>query len=183
MAIPSCSHTRLPRHSKAVSPISMHTRKAIPPWPQSIVSTQVGRSDKVSLSGAYAHLFCVLRMGSSDHSLSYHFPEFLRDASLQVLSSTRALAPHGKYCDFYRGLNETPLSDFTAFSVQSFSQVFDLLTSAMMNAGCLELGDGTRITDEQERQALMKELRHFAEQGLLFLMSEWVVRRPLYARL
>ncbi|KAN0132793.1 S-adenosyl-L-methionine-dependent methyltransferase [Lactarius tabidus] len=115
--------------------------------------------------------------------LSYHFPEFLRDASLQVLSSTRALAPHGKYCDFYRGLNETPLSDFTAFSVQSFSQVFDLLTSAMMNAGCLELGDGTRIADEQERQALMKELRHFAEGGLLFLMSEWVVRRPLYTRL
>lgn len=125
----------------------------------------------------------VLHMGSPYHSLSYHFPEFLRDASLQVLTSTRALAPHGKYCDVYRGLNETPLSDFTAFSVQSFSQVFDLLTSAMMNAGCLELGDGTRIADEEERQVLMKELRNFAEGGLLFLMSEWVVRRPLYARL
>jgi len=115
--------------------------------------------------------------------LSYHFRDMLRDASFQLLSSTRALAPTGQYCDFYRGLNETPLSEFTAFSLQSFSQVFDVLTSAMMDAGCLELGDGTRIADEVERLALMKELRHFAEGGLLFLMSEWVVRRPLAARL
>ena len=126
---------------------------------------------------------CSLLMGSFDHSLSYHFREMLQDASLQVLTSTRALAPTGKYCDLYKGRNETSLSDFTAFSLQSFSQVFNVLTSAMMNAGCLELGDGTRIADEEERQALMKELRHFAEGGLLFLMSEWVVRRPLGARL
>ena len=49
----------------------------------------------------------------------------------------------------------------------------------MMKAECLELGDGSRITDEEERQALMRELRDFAEGGLLFLMSEWVVVRPL----
>lgn len=103
----------------------------------------------------------------------------LQDASLQVLSSTRALAPHGEYCASHKGLNGTSLSEFTAFSLQSFSQVFNLLTSAMMEAGCLELGDGTRIADEQERQALMKELRHFAEGGILFLLSEWVVVRPL----
>lgn len=107
----------------------------------------------------------------------------LRDASLQLLSSTRALAPTGQYCDLYKGLNETPLSEFKAFSLQSFSQVFDVLTSAMMDAGCLELGDGTQIADEVERLVLMKELRHFAEGGLLFLMSEWVSRRPLAATL
>lgn len=103
----------------------------------------------------------------------------LQEASLQLLSSTRALAPSGEYCAFHKGLNGTSLEEFSAFSLQSFSQVFDILTLAMMKAGCLELGDGTRIADEEERKALMKELRHFAEGGLLFLLSEWVVVRPL----
>ncbi len=103
----------------------------------------------------------------------------LQDASLQVFSSTRALVPHGEYCASHKGLNGTSLSEFTAFSIQSFSQVFNVLTSAMMKAGCLELGDGTRIADEEERQALMKELRDFAEGGILFLLSEWVAVRPL----
>jgi len=49
----------------------------------------------------------------------------------------------------------------------------------MMKEGCLEFGDGTRIADEEERQALMKELRDFVEGGIFFLMSEWVVVRPL----
>jgi len=49
----------------------------------------------------------------------------------------------------------------------------------MMKEGCLEFGDGTRIADEEGRQALMKELRDFAEGGIFFLMSEWVVMRPL----
>ncbi|KAH9074951.1 hypothetical protein EDB83DRAFT_2515824 [Lactarius deliciosus] len=111
--------------------------------------------------------------------LSYRFREMLQDASLQVLSSTRALAPHGEYCSSHKGLNGTSLSEFTAYSFQSFSQVLNVVTSAMMKAGCLELGDGTRIADEEERKALMKELRHFVERGILLPLSEWVVVRPL----
>jgi len=53
------------------------------------------------------------------------------------------------------------------------------MTSAMMKAGCLELGDGTRIVDEEERKALMKELRDFVEGGIFLPLSEWVVVRPL----
>ncbi|KAH9169470.1 hypothetical protein EDB89DRAFT_1908615 [Lactarius sanguifluus] len=59
------------------------------------------------------------------------------------------------------------------------SQVLNVVTSAMMTAGCLELGDGTRITDEEERKALMRELRVFVERGVLLPLSEWVVVRPL----
>ncbi|KAI9458398.1 hypothetical protein BJY52DRAFT_1186879 [Lactarius psammicola] len=112
-------------------------------------------------------------------SLSYHLRKMLQDASLQVLSSTRALAPHGEYCASHKGLNGTSLSEFTAFSVQNLSEIINVLTSALMKAGCLELGDGTRIIDEEERQALVKMLRDFMEGGILFLMSEWVVVRPL----
>ncbi|KAH9057430.1 S-adenosyl-L-methionine-dependent methyltransferase [Lactarius vividus] len=110
--------------------------------------------------------------------LSYHFQKMFQDASFQVLSSTRALAPHGGYCMSHRGLNGTSLSEYTAFSLQNFSQVTNVLTSAMMEAGGLEFGDGTRIADEHGRQVLMKELRDFAEGGILLLMSEWVVMRP-----
>ncbi len=72
-------------------------------------------------------------------SISYHSRKMLQDTSLQVLSSTRALVLHGEYCASHKGLNGTSLSEFTAFSLQSFSQSLDVLTSAMMKAGCLEL--------------------------------------------
>ncbi|KAH9074935.1 S-adenosyl-L-methionine-dependent methyltransferase [Lactarius deliciosus] len=110
--------------------------------------------------------------------LSYHLRKMLQDASFQVLSSTRALAPHGEYCASHKGLNGTSISGYTSFSLQNFSQVMNVLTSAMMEAGGLEFGDGTRIAGEDERQVLMKELRDFAEGGIVLLMSEWVVMRP-----
>ena len=103
----------------------------------------------------------------------------LQDASLQVFSSTRALVPHGEYCASYKGLKGTSLSEFTVSSSQSISQILNVMTSAMMKAGCLELGDGTRIVDEEERKALMKELRDFVEGGILLPLSEWVAVRPL----
>ncbi|KAH8995095.1 hypothetical protein EDB86DRAFT_3102816 [Lactarius hatsudake] len=111
--------------------------------------------------------------------LSYRFREMLQDASLQALSSTRALAPHGEYCSSHKGLSGTSLSEFATYSFQSFSQVLNVVTLAMMKAGCLELGDGTRIADEGERKSLMKELRHFVERGIFLSLSEWVVVRPL----
>ncbi|KAH8989476.1 hypothetical protein EDB92DRAFT_1868520 [Lactarius akahatsu] len=96
----------------------------------------------------------------------------LQDASLRVLLSTCALAPHGKYSSSHKGLNWTSLSEFATSSSQSLSQTPDVVTLAMMKAGCLELGDGTRIADEEERKALMKELRHFMERGILLPLSE-----------
>ncbi|KAH8988428.1 hypothetical protein EDB86DRAFT_3081541 [Lactarius hatsudake] len=92
-----------------------------------------------------------------DIGLSYHFQKMLQDASLQVLSSTRALAPHGEYCLSHKGPNETSLSEFTVSSSQSLSHILDSVTLAMMKTGCLELGDGIRIADEEERKALMRE--------------------------
>ncbi|KAH9066936.1 hypothetical protein EDB83DRAFT_2314929 [Lactarius deliciosus] len=103
----------------------------------------------------------------------------LQDASLQVLSSTRVLAPHGEYCSSYKGPNETSLSEFTVSSSQSLSHALDSVTLAMMKAGCLELGDGSRIADEEERKALMREVQHFVEGGIFVPLSEWVVVRPL----
>ncbi|KAI9458376.1 S-adenosyl-L-methionine-dependent methyltransferase [Lactarius psammicola] len=112
--------------------------------------------------------------------LSYHFRKMLQDVSLQVLSSTRALAPYGEYCGSHKGLNGTSFSEFTESSSQSFSQILNAMTSAMMKAGCLELGDGTRIADEEGRKALMKELRDFVvEGGIFYTLSEWVAVRPL----
>ncbi|KAH9057416.1 S-adenosyl-L-methionine-dependent methyltransferase [Lactarius vividus] len=111
--------------------------------------------------------------------LSYHFRKMLQDVSLQVLSSTRALAPHGGYCSSHKGLNGTSLSEFATSSSRSLSQVLNVVTLAMMKAGCLELGDGTRIADEEERKALMRELQHCLERGIFLSMSEWVVVRPL----
>src|SRR6266702_1493392 len=56
MVIPCCSRTRILHHSKVKSPISWHTRKASPRWPQSIAYSRVGRSGKVLSSGSRTHL-------------------------------------------------------------------------------------------------------------------------------
>ncbi|KAI9440863.1 S-adenosyl-L-methionine-dependent methyltransferase [Lactarius indigo] len=114
-----------------------------------------------------------------DMGLSYHLRKMLQDASLQVLSSTRALAPHGEYCSSHKGLDGTSLSEFTASSSQSLFQALNSVSSAMMEVGCLKLGDGTRIADEEERKGLMKEVRHCLEGGIFLPLSEWVVVRPL----
>ncbi|KAH9024116.1 hypothetical protein EDB84DRAFT_1402093 [Lactarius hengduanensis] len=111
--------------------------------------------------------------------LSYRLQKMLQDASLQVLSSTRVLAPHGEYCSSHKGPNETSLSEFTTSSSQSLFYILDSVTLAMMKAGCLELGDGTRIADEEERKALMREVRNFVEGGIFMSLSEWVAVRPL----
>lgn len=159
----------------------MFTRDNLPPLegqePDIVALTQ-GKSTLATINRIYCGW--ALRQGFVV-GLSYHLRKMLQDVSLQVLSSTRAFAPHGEYCASHEGLNGTSLSEFTAFSLQSFSQVFNVLTLAMMKAGCLEKGDGTRIADEEKRLELMKELRRFAEGGILFPLSEWVVVRPLGA--
>ncbi|KAH9055289.1 hypothetical protein EDB87DRAFT_1688405 [Lactarius vividus] len=98
-----------------------------------------------------------------DIGLSYHLRKMFQDASLQVLSSTRVLAPYGEYCLSHKGLNGTSLSEFTTFTSQNLSHVLDSVTLAMMKAGYLELGDGTRISDEEERKALMRESEHIRQ--------------------
>ncbi|KAH8976799.1 hypothetical protein EDB86DRAFT_2820162 [Lactarius hatsudake] len=114
-----------------------------------------------------------------DIGLSYHFQKMLQDACLQVLSSTRVLAPHGEYCLSHKGPNETSLSEFTISSSQSLSHILDSVTLAVMKTGCLELGDDIQIADEEERKALMREVQHFVEGGIFLPLSEWVVVRPL----
>ncbi|KAI9440844.1 S-adenosyl-L-methionine-dependent methyltransferase, partial [Lactarius indigo] len=141
-----------------------------------IVTYTQGKSALATINRIYSGL--ALRQGLITN-LSYHLRKMLQDSSFQILLSMRARAPYGGYCTSHNGLNGTPLSEFTAFTTQNISQVTDVATSAMMKAGCLESSDGIRVTDEEGRQALVKELRDFTEGGFLLILSEWVVVRPL----
>ncbi|KAH9166717.1 hypothetical protein EDB89DRAFT_2075565 [Lactarius sanguifluus] len=171
-----------------VGKISFFQQDLTKPFPDDMLGTfdlahmtYMCRALRHGLVVGYARTTSISTFRAGAHrttALSYHLRKMLQDASFQVLSSTRILAPHREYCASHKGLNGTSISGYTAFSLQNSSQITNVLTSALMEAGDLELGDGTRIADEDGRQVLMKELRDFAEGGVLLLMSEWVVMRP-----
>ncbi|KAI9458399.1 S-adenosyl-L-methionine-dependent methyltransferase [Lactarius psammicola] len=129
-----------------------------------IVAYTQGKSTLATINRIYSGW--ALRQGLV-LGLTYHLRKMLQDASFQVLSSTRAIAPHGEYCASHKGLNGTSLSEFTAFSIQSLSEVINVLTSALMKAGYLESGDGTRIADEEERAGVDEGAAGFCGRGYL----------------
>jgi len=99
-------------------------------------------------------------------------------ASLRVISSRRVEIPLGNYCDFCTGTDGTPLSKYKAISVKNNVQLLDMMSKGMMKDGGLELANGTVISSENERQALMEDIMHFVSEGGSGIISEWVVERP-----
>jgi hypothetical protein len=99
-------------------------------------------------------------------------------ASLRVLSSRRVEIPIGSHCDFYTGTDGTSLSKYKAVSVKNFVQLLDMMSKGMMKDGGIELANGTIISSENERQALMEDIMHFVSEGGSMIISEWVVERP-----
>jgi hypothetical protein len=49
----------------------------------------------------------------------------------------------------------------------------------MKGGEVLELADGTRITNEEERQALMGDVAKSVTEGGFMTVSDWVAVRPL----
>ncbi|KAF8492967.1 S-adenosyl-L-methionine-dependent methyltransferase, partial [Russula emetica] len=97
--------------------------------------------------------------------LSYDLSKMFGDASLRVLSSRRAELPLGNHCGFYTGIDGTSLSKYKAASVKNFVQLLDMMSKDMMKDGGLELANGTIISSENERQALMGDIMHFVSEG------------------
>jgi len=100
------------------------------------------------------------------------------DASLQVLSSRRVPIPFGNYCDSYKAADGTSLSEYEAFGIKSAVQILNTMLVVTMKNGGFEIGDGNHISSKEERQGLMKDIVHFAKEGFLTFISEWVVQRP-----
>ena len=99
-------------------------------------------------------------------------------ASLRVISSRRVEIPLGNYCDSCTGPDGTSLSKYKAISVKNIVQLLDMMSKGMMKDGGLELANGTIISSENERQALMEDIIHFVTEGGSGIISEWVVERP-----
>jgi hypothetical protein len=112
--------------------------------------------------------------------LSYDFLKMFGVASLRVLSSRRVEIPIGNYCDLYTGIDGTSraLSQYKAISVKNFVQLLDMMSKSMIKDGGLELANGTIISSENERQALMEDIAHFVSEGVSGIISEWVVKQP-----
>ena len=96
-----------------------------------------------------------------------------------VLSSRRTPAPFGNCCDFYKGRNGAPLSEYKAFSISNYVRTLNTISLAAMRGGVLKLADGTRIATEEARLALMEEIRRSVTKGGFMIVSDWVAVRPL----
>ena len=116
-------------------------------------------------------------LSSPSDRLSYDFLKMFGVASLRVLSSRRVEIPIGNYCDFYTGIDGA-LSQYKAISVKNFVQLLDMMSKGMIKDGGLELANGTIISSENERQALMEDIAHFVSEGVSGIISEWVVKQP-----
>jgi len=95
-----------------------------------------------------------------------------------VLSSQRAYAPFGNYCDSYKGKNGTSLSEYKAFNISTYVEASNKITRAATRGGVLELADGARIETEEGRLALMEEVTRSVIDGGFMIVSDWVAVRP-----
>jgi len=111
--------------------------------------------------------------------LSCHLQRMLAEASFIVLSSQRVSAPFGNCCDFYKSRNGTrPLSEYKAFSIANYMRTLNTISQAAIRRGPLVLADGTRITSEKGRLALMEEIKRSVTEGGFMIASDWVAVRP-----
>ena len=114
----------------------------------------------------------------SDRVLSQPFLQMVETASLRVVSSRRVEVPFGNYCDFFTGIDGTTLSKHKAVSIENCIRLLNMISKFMMNNGELELANGTVISSEEERQALMGEIARFIHEGGSTFVSEWIMERP-----
>jgi hypothetical protein len=116
---------------------------------------------------------------SLGHRLSYHLQRMLEEASFMVLSSQRISAPFGNYCDSYRSRTGVPLSEYKAFTISNYVRPLNAITQAATKGGVLELADGSCISTEEERVALMDKITRSVIEGGYMMASDWVAVRPL----
>ncbi|KAI0036171.1 S-adenosyl-L-methionine-dependent methyltransferase [Vararia minispora EC-137] len=111
--------------------------------------------------------------------LSYRFPSLLQAAGLQPVAKERAICPYGTLCNTYTGLRGTPLHAMRNRSTESLYGLLDSLSRVLMQRSWLEVPLGVHIQTEDQRRALLNELRHAVTYGVLIIASEWVVQRPI----
>ena len=95
-----------------------------------------------------------------------------------VLSSQRVSAPCGNFCDFYKSRNGAPLSKYKAYTISNQERILNMIILAATRGGrVLELADGTRITTQEERLALMDDLTRSLTEGAFMILSDWIAVR------
>ena len=104
------------------------------------------------------------------------------EAFLRIVSSKCPLVPFGNYCDVLKGLKGTSLLDYKNYTIESLVSLLNMISLSMMKGGGLELTDGRRITSEEERQALMKDITSFVKEGGSTVVSDWVAMRPAHVK-
>ncbi|KAI0710331.1 hypothetical protein C8T65DRAFT_193332 [Cerioporus squamosus] len=110
----------------------------------------LGKANRIYLAFALANNFVV--------DLSFRMPYMLSTAGLSVVESRRGYATAGKLCHNFRG-NAGDTSAFEDFSVENYIFIFEHLAPALLAKGELYQPDGTKVTSEQEMQAMLQEIR------------------------
>jgi hypothetical protein len=103
----------------------------------------------------------------------------LEEAALRVVSFQCPSVPFGNYCDVQRGLDGISLSDYKTYTIENFVRLYNMMSLSMVKNEGLELADGSRITSEEGRQVLMKQITRFVIEGGWTIVSDWVAVRPV----
>jgi hypothetical protein len=109
--------------------------------------------------------------------LSYRLYDILEPLYFTVISRERAIAPSGELMKDRKGLRGASLLEFRDGQADNFRNNFRHLLQILFNKGELEVPKGFKITDWDQAERILKDFDHEIGKGVLYCMSEWVVKK------
>ena len=112
------------------------------------------------------------------NSLPTRLPSLLKPASFSIDRHQEFYVPFGKTCETFKGLKGSSLADATEFMTENMAAVADGASRALLSMGTLETPLGHRITTEEERSAVVEEIRAgLRAQGGYITACEIIARK------
>lgn len=112
------------------------------------------------------------------YSLSYHLQDFLSNSPFTILSRQRAICPLGGCAAIEKSVRGNSLAQYCKSSSDNLYTQLDGVTRVLLDKGELEARKGVPIRSEEERLALMVDVRRTMDEGTMLVGSEWVAQKP-----
>ncbi|RPD57318.1 hypothetical protein L226DRAFT_547045 [Lentinus tigrinus ALCF2SS1-7] len=127
-----------------------------------------GKANRIYLAFALGNNFVV--------DLTFRLPSMLSAAGFTLAETKRGYATAGKLCHTFRG-NAGDTWGFEDFSIENFVFIFEHLAPALLAKGELYQPDGTKVTSEQEMQAMLQEIRDGLRAGGAVSVGRYFIAR------
>jgi hypothetical protein len=105
------------------------------------------------------------RLADTFIRLSLRLGGMLKQAGFTVEDVQSGQGPIGHLCRVRKGINDRSLSEFTDFSIEGLEFLITRFAAIMRREGTLEAPLGHPVSDDQELQSILAEVRHGLQTG------------------